>query len=176
MLVSMPRLLHAVLQHNATRFIALGGLNTVLDFLILNVLLRMLPSYAASKTGLALLNVVSASIVIIFSYFMNKRFVFGRGGKSSNIAGFFIVTAIGLFGVQTLIILLVRPLIEPVISALCDQSASGIVCGNQVAVINNLAKIAATAGSMIWNYFMYSKLVFRLRPPADSPRISSSDT
>jgi putative flippase GtrA len=124
------------------RFGIVGVANTALDFIILFLLVGLgLDKIPA--------NYISTSIAFIFSFFVNKSFTFKS--KGGNIPKQFLVflgiTMVGLWIIQPLIILGVGALLAGT--------------GWSEGVILFAAKIVATVGSMIWNYLLYSRLVFK---------------
>jgi putative flippase GtrA len=124
------------------RFGIVGVANTALDFIVLFLLVGLgfdkIPA-----------NYISTSIAFIFSFFVNKSFTFKS--KGGNIPKQFLVflgiTMVGLWIIQPLIILGVGALLAGT--------------GWSEGVILFAAKIVATVGSMIWNYLLYSRLVFK---------------
>lgn len=124
------------------RFAVVGGANTALDFLILFIL-----TFIGMDKIVA--NYISTSISLIFSFFANKSFTFKdkQGNAKKQFVLFLIITIIGLWVIQPLIIWVVTEALAPYI-------------------INDtfnlfIAKLAATIASLIWNYLLYSRLVFK---------------
>ncbi len=124
------------------RFIIVGGANTALDFLILFLLV-----HAGMDKIVA--NYISTSTALIFSFFANKSFTFKD--KSSNakkqFAIFLVVTLAGLWILQPIIIWLTTSALQSHIT-------------NQTSLLF-VAKMIATVASLIWNYLLYSRLVFK---------------
>ena len=123
------------------RFILVGGINTAIDFGLLFLLKALgLPTVPA--------NIISTTAAFCFSFFANKKYTF----KSSNtniareITLFVAVTLFGLWVLQTLVIQLVVPFVAP------------IGWPSDVNVL--IAKLCATVVTLIWNYLMYSRVVF----------------
>ena len=124
------------------RFGIVGIANTALDFIILFILVALgLDKIPA--------NYVSTGISFIFSFFVNKSFTFkSKGGNAKKQFLYFIViTIIGLW--------IIQPLIIAGISSLL------VTTGWASAIILFVAKIIATVASLIWNYFFYSRIVFK---------------
>lgn len=118
------------------RFAIVGGTNTVIDFGILFVL-------TASGLDKIFANYISTSIALTFSFFANKKYTFkSEASTKRQIIPFLVVTLIGLWVIQPLIIWLYT-------SALGDSSLALFV-----------AKLLATVASLIWNYLLYSRYVF----------------
>lgn len=124
------------------RFIIVGGTNTVLDFALLFLF-----------TGLGLnkflANTLSTGVAFIFSFFANRSFTFKN--KSANVKRqfiwFSIITLSGLWLLQPLIIWLSTGFLES-------------YTDNEQLVLF-IAKLIATVFSLVWNYLLYSKVVFK---------------
>jgi putative flippase GtrA len=152
-----------VLQHAEVRrvgkFGVVGALNTVMDFIIYNLL--------HFKLGWALIqaNIVSTTIAMIFSFYMNKKLVFRHHHGSHLKQGivFFAVTAFGLYVLQTgTIQLLTEVWTEPLqllVGATHLINLDHIF--SDTFIVNNCAKALGTIISLTWNYVMYKKVVFR---------------
>ena len=139
------------------KFGIVGILNTLIDFGIYNLL--------SSKAGLTLVqsNIISTTVAMIFSFFANKQVVFQKKGGSLLRQGvtFFIVTAFGLYVLQTgTIALLTQVWFWPINTLLRLVHYAGI-SGHSDFIIKNSAKAAATIVSLTWNYIMYKKVVFK---------------
>lgn len=124
------------------RFAIVGGANTALDFAVLFVLVGLgLDKIPA--------NYISTSVALIFSFFVNKSFTFkSKGGNAKKQFVYFIViTLIGLW------------LIQPIIISITSNLLAG--SGLAAAIILFIAKLIATIASLIWNYIFYSRIVFK---------------
>lgn len=124
------------------RFILVGMTNTIIDFGVLFILSGLgLPNVTA--------NIISTTIAFCFSFFANRKFTFKAidGNLKRQIPLFIAVTLFGLWVLQTLIISLVSPLLLNI----------GIADGINLFV----AKILATVVTLVWNYTLYSRLVFK---------------
>ena len=123
------------------RFALVGGFNTALDI----GLLFLLVSLGFDKI---VANYISTSIAFIFSFFANKTFTFrATGDARREFITFVTITLFGLWVLQPIIITGVTTLAAPL-----DISESATLVG---------AKLIATITSLIWNYIMYSRVVFR---------------
>lgn len=123
-------------------FAAIGALNTVLDFGILFALKSFgLPAIAA--------NTVSTSVAFVFSFVMNRKYTFKSSGQNvkRELVLFIAVTLFGLWVLQNIVIWLLTPV--------------GLSFGwsDDTAVL--VAKLVATGVSLVWNYIMYDKVVFK---------------
>lgn len=137
------------------KFLAIGGVNTTLDFVIL-FLLKWL--------GLneIIANSISTGITFILSFILNKKITFESNRKSNKklfreIILFTIVTLFGLWVIQSGIIIVSKPIFLSVLN--------NITIFNNIAPKESLAllfsKIIATAFSMVWNFILYKKIVFK---------------
>ncbi|NCU29243.1 GtrA family protein [Candidatus Saccharibacteria bacterium] len=126
------------------RFALVGGANTAIDF----GLLVILSSFLGVPRILA--NTISTAVSFVFSFFANKKYTF-RSTKQANIKKqmlwFTLVTLFGLWVIQNIIIALVAPFLIN-LGASADAS---LIFG----------KMMATLASLIWNYILYSRVVFR---------------
>ena len=123
------------------RFVAVGGINTAIDFGFLFLLkLIGLPIIAA--------NIGSTSLAFIFSFFANKKYTFKSRSKNvrRELILFVLVTLTGLWLIQGSIIWFLMWLTN---GSGYDESVRLLV-----------AKLIATVVSLTWNYVFYSKLVF----------------
>jgi putative flippase GtrA len=154
-----------LLKHRALLFAGVGVINTAMDFVILNAL-RVLTHTTSDETSkLIALNIISAASVAVFSFFMNRRFVFKSSDTSRMmIVPFMIITLSSIFIVQSIIISITLKAFDPFASWLYY-----VFYGSSIPLVKNfsqnfydanLAKIAATVGSMIWNYLLYKRFVF----------------
>jgi putative flippase GtrA len=128
-----------------TRFIGVGGINTVLDFGILFLLKSLgIPAVAA--------NIVSTSAAFCFSFFANKKFTFKTTDTNikREIVLFSLVTLFGLWVLQTVVI----KLVSAALSAYLPEYT-----------VLFIAKLAATIVSLTWNYLLYSRVVFKQKQP-----------
>jgi putative flippase GtrA len=152
-------------SHIGTRFIAVGIINTVIDFGILNLLV-----FAFGLSNLVA-NTISVTTAMAISYMLNYHIVFRQ--KSANHIKkallFLAVTAFGLWVLQNgTIYIFVHWLTWPasVINSLVDFV--GLDNLSKDFVLLNTAKVIGTVVSMLWNFFMYKKYVFTNSSGVDS--------
>ena len=129
-------------------FAAIGAANTALDFGLLLILKTLgLPAVAA--------NTASTTVAFVFSFIMNRKYTFKPSGQNikRELALFIGVTLFGLWVLQNIVITLVTPFIK----SLGFDENSALV----------LAKLLATVVSLVWNYIMYDKVVFKNKPTTD---------
>lgn len=134
------------------RFAFVGILNTLIDFGVLNVLL-WLNGYSVGL-WLFLFNSLAFVLASGNSYLWNKYWTFGdeRPVTLSQAGLFFLLTSIGLVINCSVVFLLTFSGWSPLAVT--------------TLVWINLAKVAATLASLIWNFCSYRWWVFRSRPPA----------
>ncbi len=123
------------------RFVLVGLANTAIDFGLL---------FGLRALGLPVVpaNMISTGVALAFSFFANRSFTFGAGGSGNpawQAAKFLVVTLIGLWALQPLVLLAG--------SALLPASWGS-------AVVLFVSKVVATVVSMIWNYLLYDRVVF----------------
>ncbi|MEI7539397.1 MAG: GtrA family protein [Candidatus Saccharibacteria bacterium] len=124
------------------RFIVVGGLNTLIDFSILFFLVNIF------STPVFFSNIISTSVALVFSFFANKKFTFKSNNSDKlQIVYFLLITLVGLWIIQPIIISLVKLLVE---QWLLNSS-----------VILLIGKLLATCVTLVWNYLLYSKFVFK---------------
>jgi putative flippase GtrA len=124
------------------RFALVGGFNTALDFGILFLLVALgLDKIAA--------NFVSTSVAFIFSFFANKTFTFKAksGDARREFVAFMVVTLFGLW------------ILQPIVITLATTATTPLALSEPVVLM--VAKLLATIVSLVWNYLMYSRFVFK---------------
>lgn len=137
------------------RFGLIGGLNTGVDLVILNILMFL--TGLVDGTPYSIFKSISFLFAAIFSYLMNKRWAFKDTSKNKSaqkFSQFFIVSAIGAFiniSVATLVIAYLKPLIGNEIFSI---EISGQLWGT-------IGALFGTAFGLIWNFFGYKFLVFK---------------
>lgn len=124
------------------RFAVVGGANTALDFAILFIL-----TFAGLDKIVA--NYISTGASLIFSFFVNKSFTFKHkaGNAKKQFVLFLVITLIGLW------------VIQPVIIWGVTSTLASVVTNEAVNLF--IAKLIATVTSLIWNYLLYSRIVFK---------------
>jgi len=124
------------------RFGIVGAGNTAFDFAVLFLLVFI-------GVDKIVANYISTGVAFILSFFVNKSFTFkSKGGNvKKQFALFIIITIIGLWVIQPLVI-------AGITAVLASSSLND-------SIILFIAKIIATVASLIWNYLFYSRLVFK---------------
>ncbi len=124
-------------------FAIIGAANTVVDF----GLLIFLGQIGLSRV---VANTLSTGVAFSISFFANRKFTFQSTSKNvaREITLFIAVTLFGLWGIQNFIIWLLAPFIT-----------TNFGLSNEAATL--VAKLFATVASLIWNYVMYDRVVFK---------------
>ena len=129
-----------------TKFIIVGGLNTFLDFAVLNFLIAW--SGVAAGLDFSFFKGISFLVAGTNSYFWNKYWTFEFSAKKElQFLQFIVVSAIGLFinvGVASFIV--------------NNIGAPGSI---PPALWANIGALVAVAVSLIWNFLGYKFIVFR---------------
>ncbi len=132
-----------------SKFVAVGFLNTAIDFGMLNLLSRI--SGVSAGFILGGVNIPGFIVAVSNSYFWNKLWVFQERNRGESLfqdfPKFFAVTAIGLL-MNSAIVIAVTTYIPP-------------VSGVSRALWLNLGKAGATVVTLIWNFAGYKFFVFR---------------
>ncbi|SEJ59538.1 GtrA family protein [Demequina mangrovi] len=131
-------------SRRGARFVLVGLANTAIDFGVL---------VALSAVGAAPVaaNLASTSAALAFSFAANRRFTFRASGDPvRQLVLFLAVTLTGLWVIQS-------ALIHAIGSAL---AGSGLP---ELLVLTG-AKGVATVASLVWNYVLYARIVFREAP------------
>ncbi len=86
------------------RFVAIGVINTALDFIVLNFLSKLLNINAGSELGA--LNIISFSLAVVQSYYWNKYWTFGATATSlvTNVRRLILVGGVGSISVLAVLI------------------------------------------------------------------------
>ncbi len=124
------------------RFAVVGGANTAIDFGILFGLVF----FGVDKL---VANFISTGIAFVFSFFVNRSFTFkSTGGNTKKQFGLFLV--ITLFGLWV-----IQPAIISGVSSLLNNTKLSD------SLILLAGKLIATVATLVWNYLLYKKFVFR---------------
>jgi putative flippase GtrA len=134
-----------------------GILNTAADFAILNICIFVI--------GLPVIfsNIISVTISLALSFTLNNRWVFSGHSVSRfrRVVLFLVVTLLGLYGFQTIIIhFFTTEFLLPAQAVMYVSNALGLNLSAEF-IIANTAKIIATMVTMVWNFVMYKKFVFK---------------
>jgi len=132
-----------------SKFVIVGVINTGIDFAVLNALLFSTKIY--SGRWLILFNSISFSAAVINSYFLNKYWTFksqsGEDSKAKQFSQFLIISVIGI-SINDAIVYGLATFTSPLF-------------GFSAQMWTNVAKLFATAASMVWNFIGYKFIVFK---------------
>ncbi len=130
------------------KFIIVGGLNTVIDLLVLNLLISTFGIAVGALYGI--FKGISFIVASTNSYVWNKwwTFEYTEPPSAREYARFFIFTAIGAIVNISVALLFVR---------LFTSSYSNSV------LLANIGALIATLASLVWNFISYYLVVFRTR-------------
>ena len=134
-----------LLQKHATklRFGIIGGINTLLDI----GLLFFFSSFLGIPRGIA--NIGSTSVTFVISFFANKKYTFKSTRRDTLVREMVLFTVVTLFGLWV---------IQGVIIHFLTPSIIALGIKEEIALLG--AKLIATVASLVWNYLLYSRVVF----------------
>ena len=127
------------------KFLAVGVLNTAIDFGVLNILSMATGITAGFKLGGV--NIPGFTIAVLNSYFWNKAWVFEKKEGSLKSFGQFIAVSVGGLVLNSALVAFITGFIPP---------PSGIT----TELWLNIAKIIATIIAFVWNFLGYKFIVF----------------
>ena len=129
-------------QSEKIRFAFVGGINTAIDFVVLFILVALgLPTIAS--------NFISTSTALIFSFFANKKYTF-RDSNIFNKGRFTAFLAVTLFGLWIL---------QPIIISFFSHLLVSCQFDKNISLF--FSKVIATLVTLLWNYLLYRKFVFK---------------
>ena len=141
----MKNLLKKLKNNQAFWFSVIGGINTALDFIILFVL-------TSFGVKIFIANIFSTGITFIISFLMNKGVAFKSVSNNKKeliheMVLFILVTLFGLWVIQNIVISTAMPIFE------------NLLKNKRISLL--LSKLIATIFSLIWNFILYKKVVFK---------------
>ena len=135
---------HGLIQFG--KFLAVGTLNTAIDFGTLNLLSWLTGIYGGVR--LAPINVPGVLLALTNSYLLNKDWTFKTSFSPGRRVGRFVLVSLAGVGLNTaLVVALTQFVTRPT--------------GLSPQLWENLAKVLATGGTLMWDFFGYKFLVFR---------------
>ncbi len=123
------------------RFVLVGAANTLIDFGLFDLL--SLVTHVRSGLPLAVINLISVSVAMVFSYWANGRFTFGVHSRPRAFSRFAVITGASLV-LNTVVVLFVAHLLV-----------------NPTLLDLNLAKVSAVVLSGTLNFLGYRYFVYR---------------
>ena len=134
------------MKSQLARFGSIGILNTALDFFIFALLTNVVGlHYVAANT-------ISTGSALGLSFFLNGKLTFRTKLTRKNALLFVVITLMGLWILQPLVIAVTEPLLRPLLADIELKEASLLA-----------AKIIATAFSLTWNFLLYKFIVFPVK-------------
>jgi putative flippase GtrA len=136
------------------RFGLIGGMNTGVDLIILNLLMFSTGLYEGQPYSL--FKAISFCCAATFSYFMNKNWAFRDKSKEKNISKFSQFFAVSVIGA----------IINVTIASLVVNYAKPITTFDAVISISDplwgtIGALCGTAIGLIWNFMGYKLIVFK---------------
>src|SRR3989344_1119345 len=126
------------------KFIVVGGLNTFLDFAILNLLIAI--TGIATGGGFSIFKAFSFSAAVVNSYFWNKHWTFeAKGGNKAEFIEFLLISIVGLginVGSASFLVNYIQPLFG----------------FNPISWVN-FSALVATFLALAWNFLGYKLIV-----------------
>lgn len=144
-----------------SKFVIIGFLNTFTDFAIYNILIW----FFGITDGFWILPIVTTSFIIvnILSYFLNKNWTFKKNSNKKNNAKFinFLLISIGGLMINNTVIFLITTHTSPFfdLNFFLDIINNNYL--DKYVLWANVAKIFATAFSMVWNFLGYKFIIFK---------------
>lgn len=150
------------------KFASVGVLNTLLDLGVLNFLILVV-GFTTTLTilgfDIVIANLISVSIAIVNSYFLNRYWTFGAKPKINVVEQFGVFVALSIVGmiINTIVFSLLfknwTVLGEFVFSIVELLSLDGIFSHDFTLL--NFAKIMGTVVALSWNFISYKKWAFK---------------
>ena len=132
------------------KFLAVGTVNTIIDFGTLNLLSWLTGIYGGVR--LAPINVLGVLFALTNSYLLNKHWTFKAPAQPGRRVGrFMLVSLIGVSLNTALVVALTDVMMRP--------------AGITSQLWENLAKALATGGTLLWDFLGYKFLVFTAPVP-----------
>lgn len=143
-------------SYRVLRFGIVGVANTLLNFIILNL------AFYKLGVGKITANIIATCCALVFSFILNRKFVFAHKGHwLKSFITFAVVTAIGTLIINNGVYILALAALKNHVSHDVSSwiSGMGLKLSPDFIDINGSA-IIATLFSMVWNYTGYRKIVF----------------
>lgn len=138
------------------RFGLVGILNTVVDFVVYNGLLFLLPAVPAIWAG-----IISGTAAMINSFVFNKNFTFkAKKLSTKKLVMFFVITAAGLYIIRPAILYVFTDYWLWPSQLLYSITTALRLPFSQEFDTRNLALVAAIAVVLVYNYLLYKYYVF----------------
>lgn len=147
-------------SHKPVRFIAVGLINTIIDFTLLNILVVLL------HLPILLGNLISVSISVTVSYFLNHYIVFESKNKLAvrTYLKFFMVTGLTVIITQSVVIHFMYPMAQDGVNNIANSvsgSYSKFLLAHKDQLALNFSKALGVVCGLFINYVLYTKVVFK---------------
>ena len=127
-------------------FLAVGTLNTMIDFCTLNLFSWLTGIYGGVR--LAPINVLGVLLALTNSYLLNTHWIFKAPARPGRrVSGFVLVSLIAVSVNMALVVALTHVMARP--------------AGLTPQLWENLATALATGGTLLWDFLGYQFFVFR---------------
>ena len=159
----MIKHIKSVIRHRLFRFGLIGVWNTIFDFIVFNILLTVTAGSFLGSARPYVCNIISASLAAVLSFELNKRFVFQPTAEPPKYyrVYFVLIVLSGIFILQNAVIFVVEHFGGGVASFASTILENIGISLDKVVVQHNLAKILATSLTMIWNFVLFNKVIFK---------------
>jgi putative flippase GtrA len=144
------------LANEASKFGAIGAVNTVINYAVFNVLVL-----TVFHNGQLKANVAATVVATTSSYFMNRHWTYRDRPKSTLRREYVLFFVLNLAGMM----------IELGVLALAKYGF-----GITTLVALNVAKAAATGLGMVFRFWTYRTVVFKAAPPPPAPVAAAATT
>jgi putative flippase GtrA len=146
-------------KKQALTFIIVGGINSIIDFSIFNVLLAL-------KIPLSSAIFIAAVVAMIISYLLNSRFTFQKKAASPRIVLFFLVTTTGIVLRYLISLLITKTLLDNFVISTSNNiyHITSLMFIRNISVWNLHNAIiwgVSILIAMIYNFILYKKVVFK---------------
>ncbi|MDR1448373.1 MAG: GtrA family protein [Candidatus Ancillula sp.] len=136
------------MMQKVIKFMFVGGINTVLDFLLFNFFAHVLELSIFGLQSVILAQILSASVVVPISYILNRHFTFSSDkSHKETFVHYILISFFNAWILQTTVIGLV----------VYTSHTVGILTQNAF-VLDNIAKCCGIALGMISNFFFYHRI------------------
>jgi len=162
----MKQTVRRVAGHKVSKFAVVGVVNTLTDLVLLNILRIVTHTESGQTTKLIALNIISASTVAVLSFYLNRKYVFNAHDTRNHMfIPFLVITLSSIFIIQSLVIAFALHFFDPLATAFMNVGAHIPIVKNFSFNFYeaNIAKVCATAASMVWNFVLYNKFVFKVK-------------
>lgn len=148
------------------KFAAVGVINTLIDYVILNALVFLGLTAAITILGQEFLmaNIISVFVAMVNSFILNKQWTFKSAVEGINlfweIVKFLVITIIGMFIVHQIVFNVFYYNFPSLFSSVSHFLNLDKILSDKFVILNG-AKSIAIIISLIWNFIGYKFIVFK---------------